>query len=176
MEHKLIEKYFEKNELRIQLIINDYYSYINTIIKNNTNVNEEDAEEIISDVIFIVWKNTEKLDRKRRLTPYIAGITKKVIYKRYKVNIRKLQTIEEFEEKDCISDFNVEKLIEEKELNEYILKKLEGIEIDIFRMYYFEDKSINRISKETKLTKSNVKTKLCRIRKKLKEQLRNGGF
>ena len=46
----------------------------------------------------------------------------------------------------------------------------------MFRKFYFEDKSIKQIAKEMELTKSNVKTKLHRIRKKVKEFLKIGGF
>ena len=67
MEEQKIEKYFIKNELDIQRILSDYYSYIKTIIRNNANISLEDQEEIISDVIFIIWKNKDKLDREWQL-------------------------------------------------------------------------------------------------------------
>ena len=57
-----------------------------------------------------------------------------------------------------------------------ILNNLDKQEAEIFNKYYFEDKSIKQITKETGLTKSNVKTKLCRIRKKVKDLLKMGGF
>ena len=56
IEEKIIEKYFFKNELNMQYVIDDYYNYIRTIVKNFSNIQLEDEEEIISDVFFIVWK------------------------------------------------------------------------------------------------------------------------
>ncbi|MBR3003431.1 MAG: sigma-70 family RNA polymerase sigma factor [Clostridia bacterium] len=178
IKEKTIEQYFYKKELDIKQILKDYNSYISTIIKNSTNVSQEDEEEIISDVFFIIWKNKDKLDKKRNLSPYIAGITKKVIYKRYSKYQKQIQIACDAEEEqmEYTSDFNVEKLIEEKEFNQYILNNLDKQEAEIFNKYYFEDKSIKQITKETGLTKSNVKTKLCRIRKKVKDLLKMGGF
>ena len=91
IKEKTIEQYFYKKELDIKQILKDYNSYISTIIKNSTNVSQEDEEEIISDVFFIIWKNKDKLDKKRNLSPYIAGITKKVIYKRYSKYQKQIQ-------------------------------------------------------------------------------------
>lgn len=178
IEEQKIEKYFIKNELNIQQIISDYYSYIKTIIRNNANICLEDQEEIISDIVFIIWKNQDKLDKNKKFSPYISGITRKIIYKRFSVSSRKIQTTDMTEdiENDYVSDFNVENLIEEKDFNEYILKNLENTEAEIFRKFYFEDKSIKQIAKEMELTKTNVKTKLHRIRKKVKEFLKIGGF
>jgi len=128
-----------------------------------------------------VWKNKEKLDKNLKLAPYMAGITKRVIYKKYKLDFKNLNRTQNYEETqlDGCSDFNVEDLIEEKQMNEYILNNLQKtskIDTEIFKKFYFEDKSINQISKETGLSKSNVKTKLHRTRKKVKELLKLGGF
>lgn len=61
VEEKIIETYFLKNELNMQDIVDDYYNYIRTIIKNFPNLSIEDEEEILSDVFFIVWKNKNVL-------------------------------------------------------------------------------------------------------------------
>ena len=78
-EERIIKNYFIKNELNTKKVLDDYYNYISTIIKNFQYINPEDEEEIISDVFFIVWKNKDKLDKTLNFSPYIAGITKKVI-------------------------------------------------------------------------------------------------
>lgn len=176
VEEKRIEKYFSKNELNMQYILDDYYNYVGTIVKNFQNISEEDEEEIISDVFFIVWKNKDILDRRAKLSPYIAGITKKVIYRKYKENSRLLY--EDFND-DFVDNFNTEKLLEEKELNDCIIRNLKNLgeaEYLIFTKYYYQDKKVKDISKELGLSVSNVKTKLHRTRKKVKEFLEIGGF
>ena len=53
------------------------------IIKNSGCVfDNEDIEEIASDVFLAIWKNKEKLDINKEIAPYIAGTTKKLILKR----------------------------------------------------------------------------------------------
>ena len=81
---KLIEEYISKNKLDIEKVVDDYYNYITTIIKNSYNFKPEDEDEMISDVFLIIWKNRDKLQLKEKFSPYIAGITKKVVYRKYK--------------------------------------------------------------------------------------------
>lgn len=172
VEEKIIETYFLKNELNMQDIVDDYYNYIRTIIKNFPNLSIEDEEEILSDVFFIVWKNKNVLEKESRLSPYIARITKNVIYKKYK-EINSKFLYDEFDE-DFQDNFN-----EEKELNDCIIKNLKAVGEDeylIFSKFYFEDKKIKDISKELGISVSSAKTKLHRTRKKVKEFLKIGGF
>ena len=126
IEERLIEKYFKNNELNMRKLVDDYYNYIGTIIKNFQNISLEDEEEIISDVFFIIWNNKEKLDRKLEFSPYIAGITKKVIYKKYNQNRVSKLIYEDFED-DITDNFNIEKLLEEKEMNDCILRNLKSL-------------------------------------------------
>ena len=64
------------------------HGYIFMIIKNSGYLfDDEDIEEIASDVFLVIWKNKEKLDINKEIAPYIAGITKKLILKR-KNNIK----------------------------------------------------------------------------------------
>ena len=140
VEEKIIETYFLKNELNMQDIVDDYYNYIRTIIKNFPNLSIEDEEEILSDVFFIVWKNKNVLEKESRLSPYIARITKNVIYKKYK-EINSKFLYDEFDE-DFQDNFNIEELLEEKELNDCIIKNLKAVgeeEYLIFSKFYFEE-------------------------------------
>ena len=98
LEERIIEKYFIKDDLNMQKVLDDYYNYIGTIIKNFQNIKQEDEEEIISDVFFIVWKNKGNLDRKLNFSPYIAGITKRVIYKKYRQEKLSRLLYEDFQE------------------------------------------------------------------------------
>ena len=83
------------------------------------------------------------------------------------------------DESEIISDFNVDKVIEQKEMNDCITKNLKAIgnlEYEIFKKFYYEGKKVKQIAKEMHMTNSNVKTKLHRTRKKIKEILKVGGF
>lgn len=176
MKKKLVYEYLEKEELNIELVMQDYAGYIYTIIKNaSNNLYKEDIEEIISDVFLTVWNNREKLDIEKELSPYIAGITKNLIKKKYRSN-KTYENIEDYEEK-LISIEGIDLYSEEDEQNEQIIKKLETLKEEdrkIFMMFYYEDKKIKEISNMLEISQSKVKMKLHRIRKKLKQSLKGG--
>lgn len=146
-----IKRYIKNNELDSERIINEYSSYIATIINNmaSTNLSNEDKEEIISEVFFILWKNKHKLDINKNLSSYIAGITRNLV-KEYLRKIKINVDISDYEnslygyDKIDFLDTNIQEI-------RHIEKKLENMkEIDktIFLDFYYSSKSIKDIAKE----------------------------
>ena len=111
---KTIESYIVDNELDMPRVFDEYYHYVSTIIKNKQTIKAEDEEEMIADVFLILWKNKNKLDRKAMFSPYIAGITKRIIYKKYR-ELNKMSEISQYED-EMISQFNVDTIVEQKEI------------------------------------------------------------
>lgn len=176
-KENLIEEYISKNNLDMDKVVDDYYNYISTIIRNSYSFKLEDEDEMISDVFLIVWKNREKLRLKEKFSPYIAGITKKVIYRKHK-EINSSMEITQYEE-NMIDDFNIDNIIEQRDINNCIannLKEIGETEYLIFTKFYYEGKKVKQIAKEMNMSVSNVKIKLHRTRKKMKEILKVGGF
>ena len=172
-----IESYIVDNQLDMTRVFDEYYHYVSKIIKNKHTIKIEDEEEMIADVFLILWKNKDRLDRKAVFSPYIAGITKRLIYRKY----RELSRTIEFSqyENEMISRFNVDSIVEQKEMNDCITKNLKALgdtEYEIFKKFYYEGKKVKQIAQEMSLSNSNVKTKLHRTRKKIKEILKVGGF
>lgn len=164
-----------ENELNIEIVMQDFVNYIYTIIRNSSNLASEDIEEIISDVFLTVWNNREKLDIEKELSPYIAGITKNLIKKKYR-NSKTYENIEDYEEK-LIGTEGIDLYSEEDEQNEVIIKELGKLKEEdkkIFMLFYYEDKKIKEISNILDISQSKVKMKLHRIRKKLKQNLKGG--
>lgn len=177
IKEELIGAYFEKEKLNFEKLLEDYQSYITAIIRNFGTIKVEDEEEIISDVFLVLWKNSEKLNRNLKFSPYIAGITRRIIFKKYK-ELSNEFSIEDYD-KILVSRFNVDKIIEEKEVNNWIMenvKKLGEKEYLIFTKFYYEDKKVKTIAKEMNLSLSNVKTTLHRTRERIKRLLSLGGF
>lgn len=172
-----IESYIVDNQLDMPRVFDEYYHYVSAIIKNKHTIKLEDEEEMIADVFLILWKNKDRLDKKAVFSPYIAGITKRLIYKKYREFSRNMEFSQY--ENEMISEFSVDNIIEQKEMNECITKNLKALgntEYEIFKKFYYEGKKVKEIAKEMCLTNSNVKTKLHRTRKKIKEILKVGGF
>lgn len=174
-----ISKYKNDNQLDLEMIIDEYSGYVYAIIKNMTNdyFSKEDIEEIISDTFFILWKNADKLDDQRNLSPYIAGITKNLVKEKSRlININ--FDISEYE--NVIQDnMRVDMICEQREkldVLEKIVKKLKPDDILIFNLYYYSSMKISEISNVLNMSDFNVKMRLHRIRKKIKNEFSKGGY
>ncbi len=171
----IMNYYNNKNELDLEKIIKDYSPYIGTIITNMSKgkINSDDMEEIISDVFFIIWNNKEKIDAEKKLSSYIAGITKNLV----KVQMRKSRLaldISDYENKLFdnneieIYDKNIDKI----HAIEKSLEKLKDRDKKIFIDFYYSSKSIKDIAKEETCSEFAIKQKLYRIRNKIKKEIK----
>ena len=174
-KNKEIKQYIKNNELDLEKIINEYSSYIATIINNmaSTNLSSEDKEEIVSEVFFILWKNKHKLDVNKNLSSYIAGVTRNLV-KEYLRKIKIDVDISDYEN-NLYSYDKIDFLDTEIQEIRNIEKKLENMkEIDktIFLDFYYSSKSIKDIAIEHNISEFSVKQRLYRIRNKIKKEVR----
>ena len=171
---KKIKEYIKNNELDLEIIINEYSSYIGTIIDNMTKsiLSNEDKEEICSDIFFILWKNTKKLDINKQLSSYRAGVTRNVV-KDYLKKQKIIYDISDYENvlysnnKFELLDDNIEEIrkIENK------LDSMKEIDKKVFMDFYYSSKSIKDIAKENKISEFSIKQRLYRIRNKIKKEV-----
>lgn len=170
-----IKHYIVNNKLDLEKIINDFSAYVGTIIDNMSKytISNEDKEEICSDVFFILWKNTYKLDINKVLSSYIAGITRNVVKDYLKKN-KILYNISDYEN-DLYSYDKIELLvnnIEEISKIEIKLDNMKEIDKRVFLDFYYSSKSIKDIAKEQNITEFSVKQRLYRIRNKIKKEVK----
>ena len=173
-----IKHYICNNELDLERIINDFSTYVGTIIDNMSKytISNEDKEEICSDVFFIVWKNTYKLDINKVLSSYIAGITRNLVKDYLKKN-KILYDISDYEN-SLYSNDKIEFLdnnIEEIRKIERRLDSMKEIDKKVFLDFYYSSKSIKDIAKEQNISEFNVKQRLYRIRNKIKKEVKGNG-
>lgn len=178
MNDNKIYSYINDNKLNIELLMKDYTNYIYTIIRNNYKcLSEEDTEEIALDVFMTLWNNQNKLDINKKMSSYIAGITRNLIKKKYR-SIYSDDNIEDYEL--VLSDIeNIELKFVTKEENKVIndeVNRLKTEDRDIFYMYYYNEMKIKDIAKYYKVSENKIKLKLFRIRKKLSKRLKKRGF
>lgn len=178
-KNKKIKEYKDNNSIDIRKIINDYNGYVYKICKTayNKHITDADVEEIATDTFFILWKNREKLEDEKLITPYIAGITRNLIREK----LRKITYNEDITEyENLIPDLiEIDMICEDREkiliINE-IIKKMKVEDINLFRMYYFSAMKIKDISKKLGISEISIKSRLYRIRKKLKSEVNKGGY
>lgn len=174
---KQLEEYYKNNEIDIDQIIEDFTPYITSIINNEINkvISFEDKEEIFSDTFFILWKNRNRLNINVSLKSYLAGITRNLIKEKY----RKLNITYDIANFENNSLNNVNMYEDDRELIldiEQKISELKAIDIEIINSFYYSSMSIKDIAKKLNISELNVKTRLHRIRKKIKKKLNNGGF
>lgn len=171
-ELKQLEDYYKNNEIDMDKIIEDFTPYITKIINNGTNstISFEDKEEIFSDTFFILWKNRNRLNINVSLNSYLAGITRNLIKEKYR-KLKIFYDITDFEN----NTFNSVNMYEnDRELIfdvEQKIKGLKGIDIEIVNLFYYSCISIKDIAKRLNISELNVKTRLYRIRKKIRKEL-----
>lgn len=174
---KQIKKYKNDNELDLEKIIDEYSGYVYKIIKNMANLSDEDTEEIVSDTFFILWKNKEKLDEEKLLSSYIAGVARNLVReKRRLIHIN--ADISDYENiiQDCAK---IDMICEQREkisIIEKTVKNMKNDDIFIFNLYYYSAMKISEIANILNVSEFNVKSRLYRIRKKIKKELSKGGY
>ena len=174
-----IEKYKNNQKLDLEKVIDEYSSYVRTIIKNMANeyLSIEDIEEIVSDTFFILWKNTDKLEDDKMLSSYIAGITRNLVKEKSRViNIN--FDISDYE--NILQDnIKIDMICEQREkvnILEKTVKELKEDDIFIFNLYYYSSMKISEIARVLNISDFNVKMRLHRIRKKIKKEFSKGGY
>ena len=155
-----------------------YTPYIYKIIINrNIKLNDEDIEELISDVFLALWNNREKLDLNKKMSSYLAGITKNLLSKKIR-DLKSIIYLEDFKE-DLIEIDSIENQITELEKNNLIrneIEKLKKQDKDIFILYYYNSKSMKDISFILNIQEKKIKSRLFRIRKIIKRSLEKRGY
>ena len=178
MNDKKLEDYIINKNLDLDKIVDDYTPYVRKIVQNmvSNNLSEEDKEEIIIDTFFVLWKRYEENYTIKSLRSYMAGITRNLIKEKlkslkYTVDIEQCENLVECSYIDIYSQ-------EREEVNQLYkkIKDLKELDIKIITMFYYSNKSIKDIAKELNISEVNTKTRLHRIRKKIKQELKQGGF
>ena len=178
-EDRKISNYYKDDELNIEKVIDEYSGYVYKIIENMVikHLSKEDIEEIISDTFVVLWKNRNILDKTKDLSPYIAGITKNLLREKSRT-IEIHRDITEYE--NIIHDFtNLDMFCEQREkisTIDRIVKDMKKMDIEIFELYYYSSMKYNEISKLLSISEFTIKSKLFRIRKKIKKELLKGGY
>lgn len=176
---KRIQDYYKNNELDLRIIIDEFNRYVRTIIENMPTqlLSKEDIEEIVSDTFLVLWKNQNKLDKSKEISPYIVGITRNLV----KEKIRKLHIHTDISdhENQVQNFFKIDMYCEQREKIEIInqvLKSMKKVDKQIFELYYYSSMKYNEIAKKLNTSAFSIKSKLFRIRKKIKKELLKRGY
>lgn len=159
-------------------IIDGYAGYVCAVIRNFSRgaFNEEDIDEICSDVFFGLWEHREGLDAELGLKAYLSAIARNAVKNRFRSVKPPTVDIEELELAD---NFSVEYKAELNELMhelDSLIKALPNEEREIFMRFYFYGQKSSEIAAIMDTAEGTVRSRLSRTRAKLRMELRNRGF
>jgi RNA polymerase sigma-70 factor (ECF subfamily) len=136
--------------------------------------NRELAEEIAQDAFVKAFSSLKKFRKEAGFSTWIYRITYNTAISETRKRKHASKSDEvQFENMVSLHSDEVTEELEEKETKHQLIEKaiteLVPEEKLFLTLYYYEDNSVQQISKSTGLTVSNVKVKLFRLRNKLKE-------
>lgn len=153
-EREALKRLKHREEDALAWFIDRYTAYVSTIVSNilGPAAASADLEAIASEVFFAFWTHAKEI-RPGKAKAYLGSIARN----KAKESTRKTGR--------------------ELPLEDDMLVISSGTpEREIFLRYYYFYQSVSTIAEEMGLEPANVKTKLFRGRKKLKEVLEKGGY
>ncbi|MBR6873639.1 MAG: sigma-70 family RNA polymerase sigma factor [Ruminococcus sp.] len=179
MEDKeIIGLFFEREERAVDETMKKYGARLRRLALSFLG-DEGDAEECVSDAMLNVWR-TIPPNKPDELFGYLARLTRCRAFnliERRRAAKRSAQLVELTKElSECIPDPT--QSFEKSELTELINSFLTGLKPEkrrVFVLRYMIGYSIKEISKETGFSESKLKTLLLRLRKQLKDYLKEKG-
>ena len=180
-DNKTIKDFKNNNNLNIEEIIETYNNYLYTII-NKVISSQEDIEEILSDIFIVLWNNynNNKINDNDKIKPYLVGITKNLIKKKYRdYNMQHfIESIDELQ-MDVPDDYDISKLAENNEKSKIILEiqnNMKDEEQKIFIMFYYQNQKVKDIAKNLNISVAKVKIILYRLRNLIKKKFKERGY
>jgi len=161
----------------LEEIIDGYSPYVFSVLSRRLGFFHapEDLEELASDVFFSLWRH-----RKRMRSDHLRGWLSKVAENAARDYLRR-QRLKTVSAEDCLnlSQSDAETLADSVLRRELLRRALDALDPEsreIFRRYYYQDYTVDEISRTLNMNPSTVKSRLSRGRQKLKDVLTEGGI
>lgn len=160
-------------------MINTYKNYVGAIVKSriSESMEPEDVEEVVADVFFALWKQSNKLDAKKgTIKNYLGMLARNMAINKLR---ERSNTIGMEDSMDIFGDDSPEFEILNKETRNILMFELDSLKSpdkEIFIKFHMEEETVAQIAKDLQLNPNTVKAKLVRTRKKLRKQLCERGY
>jgi len=131
--------------------------------------NRDDAEEMAQESFIKAYKSIHSFKGNAKFSTWLYRITYNTCISEIRKRKMHFSSTEEIEIRDETQEINMDGIPEEnraKAIKE-AMNQLPEDEYTLILLYYFEEQSVEQISKVTGLSESNTKVKLFRARKKL---------
>lgn len=178
-DKEIIDMLQKEEEKGYELMIDQYSSYISTIVYNMTRqiLTPSDMEEIVADVFLKIWRNRTRLQGDR-LKGLLIVTTRNLCKDAFKKQHEPFLSNED-DWLPLSSPDRLHQIYEQQEQMDIVRKTVESwgeADKEIFICFYYFGQKIKEISAHFSMNPSTVKTKLKRCKEKLKKALEEGGY
>ena len=177
-DEKIIDRILEGELDAYRLLVDKYkdrvYSLVMGIVRQH-----ELAEEVAQDVFVSAYKALRKFRKASSFSTWLYRIAyNRAITETRKRNYRYHTFEDQLEKAASLNEMEEDKVMDEgqKKLLEQALDQLPSEDKLIIMLYYFEEHSVEEISKSAGISVSNVKVRLFRLRNKLRDILSRMGM
>ena len=173
-EMDLISRTARGDDIAFGALYTLYYARLYRFVYRMKRGNWGDIEEIINDVMFVVWEKSQSYDQRCRPSTWIFGIAYNKVRKYFKISPETISFDDAvFYENTIPVDSNLwSKKLELKNWIEAALETLSPEQRTVVELSYFHGMHYDEISKVMECPENTVKTRMYHARKKLGAMLR----
>ena len=139
---------------------------IASIYTNST----DDKNDLIQEIIYQLWKSYDSFNQKSKLSTWMYRVALNVAIYQLKTSKRRVLTVSLQEQNLNYHEIDNEGIEEKWKILKQQIDKLNLLDKGII-LLYLENKSYDEIAEIIGITTSNVRTKLSRIKEKLKNKI-----
>ena len=136
--------------------------------------NPHEAEELVQSVFVTIWETRHFIDPSQSFSAYLFSITRNQFYDILRKKVTELCYADYVLQQNNLIADDLEKQIEEKEINEIInklLKKIPQRRQEIFRMSREENLTYKQIAEKLQISENTVDTQIRNALKFLRKEL-----
>jgi len=129
----------------------------------------EDAEEVVQDAFVKAFQNLSSFRQKAKFSTWLYRIIYNTAISRHRQKKPGWQSIEEITVPDKAAEIMIEEEEDRHKILETAMQQLSEEDRILLTLYYVDESSVDDVHSILGLSKSNVKIRLFRARKKLQE-------
>lgn len=178
-ERELLEKLKNRDEEGLQMLVNMYEQYIQTIVFRviGNIMTREDIQEVVNDSFHSIWQHADALDEsKGSVCSYLTATARN----KAKNKLREQKPLSvPIQEEDVVDVSDIWQQFEQRERAKLLKEALEHLkseEREIMIRYYYRYETTEEIAAIMGIRRNTVKSKLMRGREKLKNYLIKRGI
>jgi len=177
-DEELIKLTF-KNQENFLFIIQRYKIKLNSYIMRITNISQDEAEDILQEIFIKVYLNLNDFNFDFKFSSWIYRIARNETISHYRKDKVRPHgnsiSIDEEGAKELISDFDIEKEIDQDFLRKKIVKILNNLDEkykEILILKFFEEKSYQEISDIVKKPMGTVASLMNKAKKEFNKEMK----